>query len=140
MFTGELKVTADEDKHASVDGGWLAIDGGDGVMALLERQRSELGDDVGGTLNLLTFEGKHGSFLVESGKSSTVVVEGGVVVLHKCLCQRVWIHLSFSLSLYATSLSPNYIVLRNLILQYIFFFPFFIYRIFFYLNLCVILD
>lgn len=29
LFAGELKVSADEDEHAGVDAGGLAVDGGD---------------------------------------------------------------------------------------------------------------
>lgn len=46
LFTGKLEVAADEDKHAAVDAGGLAIDGGDAVLALLEGEAGELGDDV----------------------------------------------------------------------------------------------
>lgn len=92
MFAGELEIAADEDEHAGVDAGGLAIDGGDGVLALLERERGEFGDDVLGTLDLLTLEREHGPFLVEIRESGAVGVEGGVVVLHECLRQRVWIH------------------------------------------------
>lgn len=75
LFTSELEITADEDEHAAVGTGRLTINGGDGVMTLLERKGSKFGDDVGGTLNLLTFESEHGTFLVKSGESTTVVVE-----------------------------------------------------------------
>lgn len=77
LFAGELEVAADEDEHAGV----MAIDGGDGVMALMEGEGGELGDNVLWTLNLLTFEGEHGTFLVETCKTATVGVEGCVVVL-----------------------------------------------------------
>lgn len=107
LLAGELEITADEDEHAVVDAGGLAVNGGDGVEALLEGKGGELGDDVGGALDLLTLEGQHGTFLVEIRQSGTVAVEGAVVVLHKCLCQRVWIHLSL-LSLSSFSLfSPQ---------------------------------
>lgn len=46
LLTGELEIAADEDEHAA---GWargLAIDGGDAVLALLEREACELGHDV----------------------------------------------------------------------------------------------
>jgi len=76
LFAGELKVAADEDEHAAVDTGRLAVDGGDGVVALLEREGSELGDDVGSALDLLAFKGEHGSILVEIGQAWAVGVEG----------------------------------------------------------------
>jgi len=119
LFTGELEVAADEDEHAAVDTGRLAVDGGDGVVALLEREASELGDDVGSALDLLAFEGEHGSILVEIGQTWTVVVEGGVVVLYECLCQRVWIHLSHSHSLFPLSFPSLYIIFLNHFLAYL---------------------
>ncbi len=64
LFAGELEVTADEDEHTSGGARGLAIDGGDAVLALLERERGELGDDVGGALDLLAFESEHGLVLV----------------------------------------------------------------------------
>ena len=36
LFAGELEVAADEDEHGGVDAWGLRIDGGDGVLALLE--------------------------------------------------------------------------------------------------------
>jgi len=86
LFAGELEITTDEDKHTAVSARRLTIDGGDGVMALLERERSEFSDDILRSHNLLTFEGKHGTFLVEISEGGTIGVEGGVVVLHECLC------------------------------------------------------
>ena len=65
LFAGELKVSADEDEHAGVDAGGLAVDGGDGVVALLEREGSELSDDAGSALDLLPFEGQHGTLLIQ---------------------------------------------------------------------------
>lgn len=88
VFAGEGEVTTDEDEGAGVDAGGLGIDGADGVLAVLEREGSELGDDVVSALNLLTFEGEHGTFLVEVCECGTVAVEGGVVVPHECLCHR----------------------------------------------------
>ena len=35
VFANELEVAADKDKHADVDAGGLAVDGGNGVVALL---------------------------------------------------------------------------------------------------------
>ena len=43
----------------------LAVDGGDGVVALLEREGSELSDDAGSALDLLPFEGQHGTLLIQ---------------------------------------------------------------------------
>jgi len=65
LFASELEVAADKDKHASVDTGGLAVDGGDGVVALLEREGSELSDDAGSALDLLPFEGQHGTLLIQ---------------------------------------------------------------------------
>nr|GMD80722.1 calmodulin-binding transcription activator 4 [Ipomoea batatas] len=50
------KGTGDEDEHAAGGTRGLAIDGSDRVLALLERERGELGDDVLGALDLLAFE------------------------------------------------------------------------------------
>ncbi|XP_020202557.1 uncharacterized protein LOC109788280 [Cajanus cajan] len=83
LFSGELEVAADEDEHAGVDAGGLAVDGGDGVVALLEREGSEFGDDVGGALDLLALEGEHGTILIETHQACSVGVEGAVVVLYK---------------------------------------------------------
>lgn len=92
LFAGELEIPADENKHSTVNARWLTINGCDGVMTLLKRERSEFGNDILRALNLLTFEGEHGSFLVERGETGTVSVEGGVVMLDECLGQRIWIH------------------------------------------------
>ena len=64
MFAGELEVTADEDEHAAGGARGLAIDGGDAVLALLEREAGELSDYVWGALDLLTLESEHGLVLV----------------------------------------------------------------------------
>lgn len=93
LLAGELKVARDEDEHAARGARGLAIDGGDGVLALLEGKRSELGNDVLRTLDLLAFEGQHGFVLVKRPQISTVRVERRVVVLHECLRHRIWIHL-----------------------------------------------
>lgn len=93
LFTSELQATTDKDEHATSGARGLTINGGDVVLALLEWETGQLGDDVLTPLDLLTLEGQHGSVLVEARKPSTVRIEGGVVVLHECLCQRVWIHL-----------------------------------------------
>lgn len=110
MFAGELEVAADEDEHAAAGTGRLAVDGGDGVVALLKREGSELGDDVGSALDLLAFKSEHGSILVETGQALAIVVEGAVVVFYECLCQIVWIHLSHSHTLF---LSPSLYTLTS---------------------------
>ena len=46
LFTRKLEIAADEDEHATSGAGRLAIDGGDVVLALLEGEGGELGDDV----------------------------------------------------------------------------------------------
>jgi len=63
LFAGELEVAADEDEHGGVDSGGLGIDGGDGVLALLEGKGSEFGEDVGGAQDLLSLEREHGRLL-----------------------------------------------------------------------------
>ena len=92
LLTGELEVAADEDEHAAGDAGGLAVDGGDAVLALLEGEGGELGDDVLCALDLLALEGQHGALLVEIRQPCAVRVEGRVVVLHESLRQRVRIH------------------------------------------------
>ena len=94
LLASELEITGDEDEHTAGGTRGLAIDGGDVVFALLEREAGELGDDVLRALDLLPFEGQHGSFLVKRDQSSTIRIEGGVVVLHESLRYCVWIHLS----------------------------------------------
>ena len=94
LLASELEITGDEDEHTAGGTRGLAIDGGDVVFALLEREAGELGDDVLRALDLLPFEGQHGSFLVERHQARAIRVEGGVVVLHESLGYCVWIHLS----------------------------------------------
>jgi len=65
LFASDLEVATDKDKHAGVDAGGLPVDAGDGVVALLEREGSELSNNVGSTLDLLPFEGKHGTLLIQ---------------------------------------------------------------------------
>ena len=67
LFAGELEVAADEDEHAAGGARGLAINGGDAVLALLEREAGELSDDVLRALDLLAFEGQHGALLVQIG-------------------------------------------------------------------------
>lgn len=76
LFAGKLEVAADEDQHAGVDAGGLAIDGGDGVLALVEGKGSELGDDVVRALDLLALEGEHGTLLIQIRQIAAVRIEG----------------------------------------------------------------
>lgn len=46
LLTSKLEIAADEDEHAASGAGGLAVDGGDGVLALLEGEAGELGHDV----------------------------------------------------------------------------------------------
>lgn len=94
LFASELEIAGDKDEHSGGGTRGLAIDGGDVVLALLERKAGELGDDVLRALDLLAFEGQHGSFLVERDQPCAIRIEGGVVVLHESLGYCVWIHLS----------------------------------------------
>ena len=96
LFAGELEVAADEDEHAAGGAGRLAIDGGDGVLTLLEGEAGELGGDVLGALERLTLESKHRAALVEVGEASAVSVERRVVVLHERFRYGVWIHFGAS--------------------------------------------
>lgn len=64
LFTSELKIAGDKDEHTTGGTRRLTIDGGDVVLTLLEREAGELSDDVLRALDLLAFEGQHGSFLV----------------------------------------------------------------------------
>lgn len=93
LLAGELEVAGDENEHTGGGTRRLTVDGGDVVLALLERERGELGDDVLRALDLLTLEGQHGSFLVETGEADAVVVEGRVVVLDEGLRHGIGIHL-----------------------------------------------
>lgn len=46
LLASKLEIAADEDEHAASGAGGLAVDGGDGVLALLEGEAGELGHDV----------------------------------------------------------------------------------------------
>lgn len=46
LFTGELEIAADEDEHATGGTRGLAIDCGDAVLALLEREVGQLRNNV----------------------------------------------------------------------------------------------
>ena len=111
LLAGELEVAADEDEHAAGGRGGLAVDGGDGVVALVEGEGGELGDDVLGALDLLALEGEHRPLLVQVHQPPPVVVEGRVVVLHERLRQRIWIHsdmilFQFLIDIFLSSLLP----------------------------------
>lgn len=67
LYDVELEAAGDEDEQATVDAGRLVIDGGDGVLGLLEREGSVFGDDVGNAFDLLPFKGEHGILLIEIG-------------------------------------------------------------------------
>ncbi|KAL0918744.1 hypothetical protein M5K25_010771 [Dendrobium thyrsiflorum] len=72
--------------------GWLTIDGGYVVLALLEWEAGELGGDGGGALRLCSLKGQHRVVLIQTSKASTVRVEGPIVVFHECAGHRVCIH------------------------------------------------
>lgn len=93
LFASELKISGDKDEHTTGGTRRLTIDGGDVMLALLEREAGELSDDVLRALDLLAFEGQHGTFLVERNQTWTISIEGGVVVLNESLRNCVWIHL-----------------------------------------------
>lgn len=78
-----MEIATDEDEHAAGRAGGLAINSGDGVLALLEGQAAELGHDVLRSLDLLTLEGQHGPFLVQGRQSRSIRIERRVVVLHE---------------------------------------------------------
>lgn len=100
LFTGELEIPTDENKHAASGSRWLTIDGGDAVLALLERQTRQFSGDLLSALELLALEAEHRAVLVEIHQARPVAVESAVVVLDEGLRHRVWIHLSLpSLSL-----------------------------------------
>lgn len=46
LFSSELKIAADKDEHATSGTGRLAINGANGVLALLEGEARELGYDI----------------------------------------------------------------------------------------------
>ena len=46
LFASELEIAANEDEHAAGGARGLAIDGGDAVLTLLEREAGELGHDA----------------------------------------------------------------------------------------------
>ena len=95
LFAGNLKISTDEDEHATRGARGLAIDGGDVVLALLEGEGGELSDDVGWALDLLPLEGQHRTFLVQIRQSRSVRIESRVVVLDKRLRHFVWVHFFF---------------------------------------------
>jgi hypothetical protein len=93
FFSGELEITGDENEHTGSRTRRLTINGGDVMLALLERKRGELSDDALDSLDLLTFEGEHRSFLIETSETDTVGVEGGIVMFDEGLRYSVGIHL-----------------------------------------------
>lgn len=56
LFSGELKIPANKDKHTAGRTRGLTIDGVDMMLALLEGKTGELSDDTLSTLNLDAFE------------------------------------------------------------------------------------
>lgn len=76
LSTVDHEKTGDEDEHATGRTRGLAIDGGDAVLALLEGQTSQFGNDVGGALKLLAFECQHGLLLIQVTQAAPIVVEG----------------------------------------------------------------
>lgn len=92
LLAGELKVAGNKNKHPSSRTRGLAIDGGDMVLALLERQAGELSSDALGALEFLALECKHRRILVEVSKPGPIGVERRVIVLHEGLRHSVWIH------------------------------------------------
>lgn len=92
LLAAELEGAADEDENAAGRAGWLAVDGGDGVGALLEGEGGELGGNGGRPLDLGALEGEHGAVLVKPAERRPVAVERLVVVVHKRLRYPVLIH------------------------------------------------
>lgn len=84
LLAGELEVATDEDEDASREGRrGLAVDGTDGVPALLEGQPQQLPADLLGAGHHVSLEGEHGRLAVERGERGAVGVERLVVVLHE---------------------------------------------------------
>lgn len=81
LFTSELEITGDENEHAPSGTRGLAIDSGDGVLALLEGKASELSDDVLRALDFLAFKSQHRTFLIEIGEPRAIGIKRRVVVL-----------------------------------------------------------
>lgn len=85
LLSGELEISADKHEHAAEDRRRLAVDGRDGVLALLEWQLCELPADPLHAYDLLSLEGQHRAAVVEAGEGGAVGVEEVVVVVHECL-------------------------------------------------------
>lgn len=83
LLTGKLQGTTDENEDAFAGAGRLAINGGDAMFALRERQGSELGNDGLGTLNSLAFKGEHRVILIERDELRAIGVEDGVVMVNE---------------------------------------------------------
>lgn len=62
------------------------------MLALRKRQAVELVGDVLRSGDLLPLEGEHGILLIQRYKGSSIDIEGGVVVVHERLGQRVGVH------------------------------------------------
>ncbi|KAJ6702202.1 hypothetical protein OIU74_013366 [Salix koriyanagi] len=65
MFAGELEITGDKNKHTTSRTRRLAINGGDVMLALLERESNKFRNDILGSLRLLTFKSKHRTVLIQ---------------------------------------------------------------------------
>lgn len=100
LLSSKLEEAGNEDDDTTRRAGRLAIDGGYGMTALLEREAGELFGDGGGALDLATLEGEHGGVLVEKSKARAIGIEGLVVEIHELLGYRLWIHLFLSRSFF----------------------------------------
>lgn len=117
LFTGKLKSPADKDEHTTSRAWRLAVDGGDGVLTLTERETSEFSNDVLTALDLLTLESQHWTILVQVSQARSIRIKRRVIVLHKGFRHGVWIHLlSLSLLLWVKlfMLSPCFLRLLGL--------------------------
>lgn len=84
LLAGELEVAADEHEDAAGEGRrGLAVDGADGVPALLEGQLGQLQADLPGAGHAVALEGQDGGAAVERGERAAVGIERLVVVLHE---------------------------------------------------------
>lgn len=96
LALGDLQCAGDEDEHAAAGAGWLAVHGGDLVLARGEREGGELPGDGGGAHELGALEGEHGALLVQPHQRRPVGVERRVVVVNERLRHAVGIHLVIS--------------------------------------------
>lgn len=92
LLTSELQIAGDEDEHSAGGARGLAIDGANLMLALLERQTRELGDDVWGSHDFLALKRQHRPVLVQVREPGPIRIEGRVVVLHECLRHSIRIH------------------------------------------------